>query len=107
MPTSPSGGWCISRKTCQSAPPVKAKPRLASLLLMDFVVDAQSGQLVAELPRTAMMAAISETALDGFGKSRTFEAAKNGAKKTMFDASLNIRTFDFRFKDLDKRKRKH
>jgi Zn-dependent metalloprotease len=70
-------------------------------LRMDFVVDAQSGQLVAELPRTAMMAAISETAMDGFGKSRTFEAAKNGTKKTMVDASLNIQTFDFRFKDLD------
>jgi Zn-dependent metalloprotease len=70
-------------------------------LRMDFVVDAQSGQLVDKLPRTAMMAAVSETAVDGFGKNRTFEAAKNGAKRTMVNASLNIQTFNFRFKDLD------
>ncbi len=82
-------------------PSTKGKTATRIPLLMDFVVDAHSGQLVAELPRTAMMAAISETALDCFGESRTFEAAKNGVKKTMFDAAHNIKTFDFRFKDLD------
>jgi Zn-dependent metalloprotease len=82
-------------------PASKGKTATRIPLRMDFVVDAQSGQLVDKLPRTAMMAAVSETAVDGFGKSRTFEAAKNGAKKTMLDASLNIQTFDFRFKDLD------
>jgi Zn-dependent metalloprotease len=82
-------------------PAKKGKTPSRVPLRMDFVVDAHSGQLVARLPRTAMMAAITETATDGFGASRTFEADKTGAKKTMVDASLNIQTFDFRFKDLD------
>ena len=82
-------------------PAHKGKTSTRIPLRMDFVVDAQTGKLVKELPRTAMMAAITETAVDGFGTSRTFEAAKNGAKKTMVDATLNIQTFDFRFKDVD------
>ncbi len=82
-------------------PSSKGKTAVGIPLRMDFVVDAQTGELVAKLPRTVMMAAIAETANDGFGKSRTFQAEKTGAKKTMVDSSLNIQTFDFRFKDLD------
>jgi Zn-dependent metalloprotease len=82
-------------------PSSKGKSTVRIPLRMDFVVDAHSGQLVAKLPRTAMMAATTETAKDGFNNNRTFEVDKTGAKKTMVDASLNIQTFDFRFKDLD------
>ena len=81
-------------------PAHKGKTATRVPLRMDFVVDAQTGKLVKELPRTAMLA-ITETGVDGFGATRTFEAEKNGAKKTMVDATLNIQTFDFRFKDLD------
>jgi len=80
----------------------KGKSTVRIPLRMDFVVDAQSGQLVAKLPRTAMMAATAETAKDSFNNNRTFEVDKTGAKKTMVDGSLNIQTFDFRFKDLDR-----
>jgi Zn-dependent metalloprotease len=82
-------------------PDEKAKTKTHIPLLMDFVVDAQSGQLVAKLPRTMMMASISETAVDDFAVNRTFQADKTGPKTTMVDATLNIQTFDFRFKDID------
>jgi Zn-dependent metalloprotease len=83
------------------SPSNKDKSTVRIPLRMDFVVDAQSGQLVAKLPRTAMMAATTETAKDDFNNDRTFEVDKTGVKKAMVDASLNIQTFDFRFKDLD------
>lgn len=70
-------------------------------LAMDFVIDAQSGALVAELPRTPSMAAENEIeAADGLGKKRLirFKLDSTG-KKVLLDDKLNVVTFDFSFRD--------
>jgi Zn-dependent metalloprotease len=68
-------------------------------LVYDYVIDALTGGLVAELPRTPSMAAGTETAVDELGKSRTFSIDIDGNKKMMRDTTLNIETFDFKFRD--------
>lgn len=76
-----------------------AKAAAHTPLKMDYVVDAHSGAIVAEKPRTALMAAVAETASDELGKPRNFTADQNGTAKTMFNSTLNVRTFDFQFRD--------
>jgi Zn-dependent metalloprotease len=67
---------------------------------MDYVVDAQSGKVVAELPRTSSMAVSVENALDGLGNPRQFRAETDGAgKKVLNDTVLSIETYDFSFAD--------
>jgi Zn-dependent metalloprotease len=68
-------------------------------LVYDYIVDALSGALVAELPRTPAMAGTNDTGVDEFGAARTFAIEVAGSKKTMRDPALNIETFDFRFRD--------
>jgi Zn-dependent metalloprotease len=68
-------------------------------IVYDYVIDALTGALVAELPRTPSMASQNDTAADELGKSQRFVIEVNGAKKTMRNATLNIETFDFRFRD--------
>jgi Zn-dependent metalloprotease len=68
-------------------------------LVYDYVIDALTGALVAELPRTPAMANANDTGVDEFGSSRTFTVEITGNKKTMRNAALNIETFDFRFRD--------
>ncbi|MEA2876514.1 MAG: neutral peptidase [Hyphomicrobiales bacterium] len=68
-------------------------------IMYDYVVDALTGGLVAELPRTPSMADGTDTAIDELGKSQTFAIDVAGTKKTMRNAQLNIETFDFRFRD--------
>ena len=69
--------------------------------LMDYVVDAHSGAVVAELPRTPTLAGAIQTAVDGLGKSRTFRAETAGsARRRLINPLLNVHTFDFRFRDL-------
>jgi Zn-dependent metalloprotease len=75
-----------------------AGPRLAPIY-MDYIIDAHSGALVAQLPRTPSMAAITETARDGKNVLRTFQAENSGTKKTLTDSQAHIRTFDFAFRD--------
>lgn len=81
-------------------PPKKAKttdPHLA----MDFVIDAHTGSLVAELPRTPTMAGENEVeTADGLGIKRLirFQIDSSG-KKVLVDERLNISTFDFAFRD--------
>ncbi|HJP92156.1 MAG TPA: M4 family metallopeptidase [Pyrinomonadaceae bacterium] len=70
-------------------------------LAMDFVIDAHSGALVAELPRTPSMAGENEVeAADGLGKKRVirFKLDSTG-KRVLFDDKLNVVTFDFAFRD--------
>jgi Zn-dependent metalloprotease len=67
--------------------------------LMDYVVDAHSGKVVAELPRTSNMASTMQNAVDGLGKTRQFQAELNGARMTLNDTILNVQTFDFNFAD--------
>ena len=78
--------------------PVVPDSKGPSPVLMDYVVDASSGKVVAALPRTPTIAA-QETALDGLGKPRTFELDKTGNIKLLKDSTLNVQTFDFKFND--------
>jgi Zn-dependent metalloprotease len=70
-----------------------------SPILMDYVVDARTGAVVAELPRTPSLAAVTQTAKDGKEVSRQVKVESNGTKKTLLDTSLNVQTFDFKFGD--------
>jgi Zn-dependent metalloprotease len=67
--------------------------------LMDYFVDADTGKVVAEVSGTPTMARVVETAVDGKGASRSFGIDLTGTRKTMVDATLNVQTFDFKFKD--------
>jgi Zn-dependent metalloprotease len=79
--------------------PPKGKAQGITPRLMDYIVDAQTGKVILELPRSAHMAAMTDTALDGIGVSRTITVDSNGAKRLLRNAALNVQTFDFGFKD--------
>jgi Zn-dependent metalloprotease len=78
--------------------PVVSEEKVRSPFLMDYVVDAHTGKVVIALPRTPT-AADQGTAIDGLGNSRTFEVDKNGSTALLKDTTLNLQTFDFKFKD--------
>jgi len=78
--------------------PVVPTTRGPSPVLMDYVVDARSGKVIAALPRTPTAVA-TETAKDGLGVARTFQCELAGKVKTLNDATLNVQTFDFKFQD--------
>jgi Zn-dependent metalloprotease len=78
--------------------PVVPKPRRPSPVLMDFVVDAHSGKVVAALPRSPTVATRAN-APDGLGKMRAFEVDRAGQSSTLKDLTLNVQTFDFKFSD--------
>jgi Zn-dependent metalloprotease len=78
--------------------PVVAKTKGRSPVLMDYVVDAHTGKVVTEIPRTPTVA-VQQTASDGLGINRTFEVDKAGNAELLKDSTLNIQTFDFKFKD--------
>lgn len=78
--------------------PVTPETKSPSPVLMDYVVDANTGKVVTEVPRTPTVAT-QKTAPDGLGNSRDFEVDKVGASETLNDTTLNIQTFDFKFKD--------
>ena len=69
--------------------------------LMDYVIDAHTGALVAELPRTPTMAANEVEAVDGLGNKRRIriKPGPGGSSKILHDEQLNVQTFDFGFKD--------
>jgi Zn-dependent metalloprotease len=67
-----------------------------SPLVYDYVVDALSGAMVAELPRTPTATA---TSVDEHGQQQTFGVDVAGTKMVMRDPTLNIETYDFRFAD--------
>jgi len=68
---------------------------------MDYMVDAQTGAVVAELPRTPSMASVMESAPDAKNISRQIRIEVSGKTKTLQDKTLNIQTFDFKFSDPD------
>lgn len=78
--------------------PVVPKTKGRSPVLMDYVVDAHSGKVVTALPRTPTVA-VQETAPDGLGNPRSFEVDNAGSSEVLKDATLNVQTFDFKFKD--------
>jgi Zn-dependent metalloprotease len=66
---------------------------------MDYIVDAHTGKVVAELPRTPSMAATTVSAVDGLGATRQITVEANGTKKLLKDSALNVQTFDFKLRD--------
>jgi len=66
---------------------------------MDYVVDAHTGKVVAEVPRTPNMASTVEQAQDGLNQARPIRVEIAGAKKILQDTSVNVQTFDFEFHD--------
>jgi Zn-dependent metalloprotease len=68
-------------------------------LVHDYVIDALTGALVAELPRTPTIAVGTDKGLDELGNMKTFGIEITGGKRAMRDARLNTRTYDFAFLD--------
>jgi Zn-dependent metalloprotease len=67
---------------------------------MDYIVDAHTGLVVAELPRTPSMAAVEITATDGANHPRRITVEQDAAgQQVLRDALLNIETFNFAFQD--------
>src|SRR5262249_49497058 len=79
--------------------PSRGKAQLMRDRLMDYVVDAHTGKIVAELPRFAHMAAVNDTSPDGLGLSRKFTVESSWNKQLMRNSKLNVQTFDFEFRD--------
>jgi Zn-dependent metalloprotease len=77
----------------------KSSARREIPIVYDFVIDALNGALVAELPRTPAVAALTDTGVDELGNIRTFGVAIADGKKTMHDARLNVETHDFAYRD--------
>ncbi len=94
--------WCLAyiiEDVPKRNPKVSETGNLQSPL-MDYIVDAHSGKLLAELPRLNTMAEVQEeVAVPGDSKKTiTVDALSNGARK-MHDSTLNLSTHDFDFKD--------
>ena len=82
-----------------SSPDAKKGKNDIAPQFMDYVVDAHTGKVVAELPRTSSMASSVENAVDGLNKPREFRVEINGNKKSLYDAILKIQTYDFALHD--------
>jgi Zn-dependent metalloprotease len=68
--------------------------------IVDFVVDAHRGQVVAMLPRTPSLDdSVEQTGIDAFGVERTFLASKQDGVLVLYDPVHNVRTYDFGFRD--------
>lgn len=67
--------------------------------LKDYVVDAQTGKLLAELPRIATMARKVDRARDSNDKLREIVVDAAGGKRSMRNLDLNVTTYGFDFKD--------
>lgn len=80
----------------------KAPKGFMSPKFMDYVVDAQTGKVVAELPRTPTAAPMVDTAVDDQGNKRKIRVEKiPHGRKLLKDTQLNVQTFDFKFHDPD------
>jgi len=80
----------------------RARSTRPDSLLKDFIVDAHSGKLIAALPRTATVS-VQTRALDQLKAQRRFTVESDGnGGETMHDATLNVTTYDFGFRDTDK-----
>lgn len=64
----------------------------------DYVVDAHSGELVSELPRSHNA---SVKALDGLKKIRTIRISQDSNANVLHDPDLNLHTFNFGFGNVD------
>lgn len=77
-------------------PDVPSKERAP--VLMDYFVDAHSGDVLAEYPRTPTVA-MEAVGTDGFGKQRSFKVTADGEIRELLDSALMVHTFDFGFAD--------
>jgi len=68
-------------------------------LYMDYVVDALTGKVVTELPRTPSLASEVIKASDGKNVTREIRVEVNGKTKLLKDTTLNVQTFDFKLDD--------
>jgi Zn-dependent metalloprotease len=70
-------------------------------LIMDFVIDAKSGKLIANLPRTPSAKHVL-SATDELGKTRKINVtAQTPSKHILIDETLGVETYDFAFDDPD------
>jgi Zn-dependent metalloprotease len=94
--------WCLAyiiEDVAQRRPKVLPYGR-SDAVRKDYVIDANSGRLLAELPRTATMAAVQEVVKDALNKKRTITVESvAGSKKHLHDSQLNVTTYGFNFKD--------
>ena len=69
--------------------------------VMDYVIDAHSGELVSELPRTQTIGEVpfTETANDGLGGQRQISGVQRSGIKFLHDRANNVHTHDFEFRD--------
>ncbi|MBZ9772258.1 M4 family metallopeptidase [Mesorhizobium sp. CO1-1-8] len=65
----------------------------------DYVVDAKTGRVIAELPRTPSMASEVQNAIDARQIQRSIRVETIGNRSVLKDTTNNIETFDFRFDD--------
>lgn len=78
----------------------KASPAKRQIpLVYDYVIDALTGALVAELPRTPALAPSTASARDELGHMKTFNIEISGRKRVMRDGVLNIETYDLAYRD--------
>jgi neutral peptidase B len=66
-------------------------------LVHDYVIDAMTGALVAELPRTPTI--VVGKGLDEFGAMKSFGVEIKGGKRVLRDIRLNLETHNFAFHD--------
>lgn len=66
--------------------------------VFDYVVDAHTGQLVVELPRSHN---VNVKALDGLNKMRTIVCSQNSTGNFLHDPDLNLHTHNFGFRNVD------
>lgn len=89
----------------EDVPQAKRKPspsRGASSPWKDYIIDAQTGALLAALPRTPA-ASVASSGTDGLAKQRHFRVERLGQRKVLRNIELNVTTYDFAFKDPWKR----
>ncbi|HEV2762353.1 MAG TPA: M4 family metallopeptidase [Pyrinomonadaceae bacterium] len=93
--SAPPSPQALTETVAEAAEPDSRLPEF-----MDYVVDAHTGELVAELPRT-YNAVVSDR--DGLGAVRQFEVSELPGPpplRRMFDRSNNVRTHDFGFRNI-------
>ncbi|MEP7083383.1 MAG: M4 family metallopeptidase [Betaproteobacteria bacterium] len=96
------GKWClayiiedVAQRSRKSTPDGRN-----DAIVKDYVVDANTGKLLAELPRTATMSAVKEVVRDALKKQRTITVEKLSANRwQLHDSELNVTTYGFNFRD--------
>jgi Zn-dependent metalloprotease len=95
------GKWHLAYivEDVRSRKKAKGRAKQEIPLVFDYVIDALTGALVAELPRTPTMADATDSGLDELGNMKTFSIEVTGSKRAMRDARLNVETYDFAYLD--------